>query len=280
MARARSEGTHIPAWLAQFRRVAAALANHEPLAPEDEAALLAAINASARSRDAISIERSLGLPPKWRSIKRQADISEVVELLIGCGYTFAGKEDDIGFNADGSSSYGGMRGITTLLLDGAHDAGKVVATAGHDTFAEIDTTDLTNLIGKLPAYALPGAKWFASQMAFATVFCRLASTVGGIIMQQTFSGRLVPTFLGFPIAIAQVLPQVTTDLSGSVMLLFGDLSLAATLGERRGVTVARSNSRFLDQDQIAWRGTERVDINVNDLGDASTAGPIVGLVGE
>lgn len=200
-------------------------------------------------------------------------------FLSEVAHAFAAKEDDCGFNGDGSSTYSGMRGVTKLLIDGTHDAGKVVAAAGHDTFAEIDNTDLTNLIGKLPAFALPGAKWFGSQMAFATVFCRVAATAGGIIMQN-IGGRMVPTFLGWPIQISQVLPQVTTDLSGSVMLLFGDLSLAATLGERRGVTVARTENRYLEFDQIAWRGTERVDIVVHDLGDNTTAGPIVGLVGE
>ncbi len=194
-------------------------------------------------------------------------------------YAFAGKEDDCGFNGDGTSTYSGMLGVTTLLLDGTHNAGKVVAASGHDTFAEIDLIDLTNLIGKLPAYALPTARWFTSSMGFAAVFCRLASTAGGIIMQN-IGGRMMPTFLGWPIQLAQALPQVVTDLSGQVMLLFGDLSLAATLGESRGVTVARTENRYLEFDQIAWRASERVDINVHDLGDNTTAGPIVGLVGE
>lgn len=193
-------------------------------------------------------------------------------------YAFASKEDDCGFNGDGTGTYGGIRGITQLLIDGNHKAGKVLAASGHDTFAEIDNSDLANLIGKLPAFALPGAKWFCSQMGFATVFCRLASAAGGIVMQNV-NGRLMPTFMGFPVQVTQVLPQVTTSLAGQAMLLFGDLSMAATLGERRGIVVARSAGRYLDQDQIAWRGTERVDIVCHDLGDNTTAGPIVGLVG-
>ncbi|MBR1149068.1 phage major capsid protein [Bradyrhizobium sp. JYMT SZCCT0428] len=199
-------------------------------------------------------------------------------FAVEMSYAFASKEDDCGFNGDGSGTYGGIRGITQILIDGNHNAGKVSAASGHDTFAEIDNADLANLIGKLPAFALPGARWFCSQMGFATVLCRLAGTAGGIIMQNV-GGRLVPTFLGFPVQITQVLPQVTTSLTNQVMLLFGDLSMAAMLGERRGVVVHRSTGRYLDQDQIAWRGTERVDIVCHDLGDNTTAGPIVGLVG-
>jgi hypothetical protein len=52
------------------------------------------------------------------------------------------KEDDCGFNGDGTSTYGGIRGVTQLLIDNSHNAGKVAATTGHPTFAEIDATDI------------------------------------------------------------------------------------------------------------------------------------------
>ncbi len=35
-------------------------------------------------------------------------------------YAFASKEDDCGFNGDGSSTYGGIRGLTQLFLDPRH----------------------------------------------------------------------------------------------------------------------------------------------------------------
>jgi HK97 family phage major capsid protein len=62
------------------------------------------------------------------------------------------------------------------------------------------------------------------------------------------------------------------------MMLLGDLSQASTLAERRGITIAQTE-RYADQDQLAWRGTERVEIVKHDLGDNTTAGPVVGLVG-
>jgi HK97 family phage major capsid protein len=64
-----------------------------------------------------------------------------------------------------------------------------------------------------------------------------------------------------------------------MMILFGDLAKAAAMGERRQVTIKRSDERYFDQDQIGLLGTERVDINNHDLGDNTTAGPMVGLVG-
>jgi HK97 family phage major capsid protein len=96
---------------------------------------------------------------------------------------------------------------------------------------------------------------------------------------MTVNGITVPTFLGFPVEITPVLPQVGTTLAGSVMVAFGDLSMAGTLGDRRKVTVNFTTERFADTDQIGVFGSERVDIVNHDLGDNTTAGPIVGLVG-
>jgi len=110
---------------------------------------------------------------------------------------FAKKEDECGFNGDGTSTYSGVRGITKLLIDGNHAAGNVAAAAGHNTFLTLDNTDLTNLMGTAPAFALPGARWFVSQRGYATAFCRLAATAGGIVNKYV-NGVLMPTFSRFP----------------------------------------------------------------------------------
>jgi HK97 family phage major capsid protein len=216
--------------------------------------------------------------------KISAEVSEDSAVDVGAyfltevAYAFAAKEDDCGWNGDGTSTYGGIRGVTKLLVDGSHNAGKVAAASGHNTFATIDNTDITNLMGAAPAYALPGARWFVSQFGYATTFCRLAATAGGIINKYV-NGVLMPTFLGFPVQPVQVLPQTSATQIGSVMIAFGDLSLAATLGDRRELRLKFLTERFADTDQIGIIGSERVDIVCHDLGDNQTAGPVVGLVG-
>lgn len=162
-------------------------------------------------------------------------------------YAMATTEDNCGFNGDGSSTYGGIFGICPGLLDASHSAGKVTAASGHDTFAELDAADLTSLMSKLPGYAVPGAKWFISQMGFALCFARIAASVGGFV-SQVVNGRNVLSFMGFPVQITPALPQVATDLSGSVMLLFGDLSLAATLGDRHELVVVKSTEHKFAED--------------------------------
>jgi HK97 family phage major capsid protein len=64
------------------------------------------------------------------------------------------------------------------------------------------------------------------------------------------------------------------------MLLFGDLSKAATMGDRRLITVKVDESRYLDYDQLAIQGTERFDIVCHDVGDANNVGAIVALIGQ
>jgi len=187
----------------------------------------------------------------------------------------AKREDELGFLGTGISTDFGITGIATLLADGAH-AGGVDAASGHDTFAEIDLGDLTTLVSKLAPRALPGAAWYCSQVADALVFCRLASSAGGI--QVVNNER---TFLGRPIRTTPALPTTTGDLSDAAMLLFGDLRLAAALGTRREPTIARSAlGSSLNTDSVLFRATQRVDIAPADIGDSIAAGAVVAMIGE
>jgi HK97 family phage major capsid protein len=206
---------------------------------------------------------------------------EVVELgrevTEEVAYAVASKEDDCGINGDGTSTYGGIVGVTKKLIDGAHSAGAINAATGHDTFAEIDAADLGSLIAACPEYALESASWFASSFAIGTCFARLGATAGGAIM--TANGpRPQMQYLGWPIVPTPKLPGSGSQ-TGKAMILFGDLRLASSFGSRRGMTIATSPHRYMELDQVGIRGTSRFDINVHDLGSASAAGPVVGLIG-
>jgi len=202
-------------------------------------------------------------------------VISVADWLVGeIAYAFAAKEDDCGFNGDGTSTYGGMRGLTVLAVDGNHNACKLTASSA--TLTSLAMKDLTGLIGVLPQYAIAGAKWYMSQQMFYTVVATITAGAGGNridVLTQGIEKRL----LGFPVVIAQKLPLVTPG-SGKAMFFFGDLSKAAAMGERRGVTIKRSDHRYFENDQIGLLGTERFDINVHDMGDNTNAGPLVALI--
>ena len=195
-------------------------------------------------------------------------------------YAFAEKEDDAGFNGDGTSTYHGVVGVRTKIIDGTHTAGAVdVATATHNLFSEIDANDITGMMGALPQYALGGAKFYCSQLAWSAVFERLMAAAGGNTT-TTLAAGVQKSYLGYPVEISQKMPAgPATDYDAQAMLLFGDLSKAAMLGNRRGFRVKVSEDRYLETDEIGIRGTTRSDINVHSLGDNTTAGPIVALIG-
>lgn len=214
-----------------------------------------------------------------KELDEDAIISIADMLTRDFAWAMALKEDQCGFTGDGTSTYGGIYGLTKKILDAANTAGAVdCATTGHDTFAEVDNTDLTTLMSKLPAYARMNAKFYCSSVAKSLVFDRLKAVAGGNTV-TTLEGRPTDTYLGSPIVVSEVLPTSTGDLNNLPMLFYGDLSLAATMGERRGITVSRDESLYFLTDQIALKATERVDIVVHDLGSTTVAGPVVGLIG-
>lgn len=206
-------------------------------------------------------------------------IVDVVDFVANeIGVAFAAQEDDCAFNGDGTSTYGSMRGLASYVLDGSHNKAKYTAASGHNTFATLDSTDITGLMGAVRASALPNAAWFCSVTCFSNTLCRLA-TSSGTLDTRIEDGVSTPYFLGFPVIMTQKLPLITTTLSGKIMLAFGDMYAAGLLGQRSGLTIARSEDRYLDQDQIAIRGTERVHTVIHDVGDNSISGSIAALVG-
>jgi HK97 family phage major capsid protein len=228
---------------------------------------------------------------KWMTLtllSSEIDEDAVVnigDIIVGeMAYAFAVAEDTAGFVGDGTSTYHGILGFTKKFETGvgsAQLAGAVDAASGHDTFAEIDASDLAVLMGKLPQYAYRRGNpaFYCSQLAWALVFQRLIMASGGISKDDA-TGKVVFRYLGFPVEISPSLPAVTTDLSDRAMIMFGDIGLSASFGDRRGMAVARSTEYKFAEDQIAIKATERFDINIHDVGDTANAGPTVALIGE
>lgn len=194
-------------------------------------------------------------------------------LAEECAREFARAEDEAAFNGDGTSTYGGMVGIRSALIG---TAGKVSATAGHNTFALVDQTDLTNTMSKLPSYARKGAAWFVSPEFNDLVFQRLALSAGGITLQEV-AGSRVEYFRGYPIIVVEVMPAAAAAADGVVAAVFGDLRQAVAFGDRRAISVRVDDTSRLEYDQIVVQATQRFDCVAHDIGTASVAGGVVGL---
>lgn len=204
-----------------------------------------------------------------------ADLGEFITSEVG--YAFAAKEDDCGFNGDGTSAFAGISGLAAKLVG---TKSSVAAAAGHNTFATIDATDISNMVAGVLATAIPGAAWYTSATGYAQTLCRLANSGGGYMETRIIDGKLTPCFLGFPVVFSSKLPDVSTSLTGKAMLFFGDLAQSSVLVERQQQTiVAISRDRAFDTDQVLVRGVQRCDIINHTVGDASTRGPVAMLVG-
>jgi HK97 family phage major capsid protein len=194
-------------------------------------------------------------------------------------YALAKKEDECGFNGTGLSSEGGIEGIVTKIEAGT--TGVMYADAALATdFGDMTLDDIGAMMGLLPAYAdTPNAKFYMHKATWHGCFEAALTSTGGTSAREIKDGyRGQPTLFGYPVEFTQVMRSAYS--ANKIGALFGDLSLAASFGDRRQTEVQISDSALnaFEQDELAIRGTERFDINVHDVGDSSAAGPVVGLL--
>ena len=132
----------------------------------------------------------------------------------------------------------------------------------------------------LPQHALRGAKWFCSPVCWARVFAPILATAGGNTMQDPARAP-VYSYLGHEVVITNSLSSSTSSLDGQVMLLFGNAMQSSLFGSRQEIRIGLSGERWFELDLIGVRASERFHI-VNPpsvLGDGTTAGPMIGLIG-
>lgn len=206
------------------------------------------------------------------------------EVAGEIAYAFANKEDECGFNGDGTSTYGGIRGVRHRLTshDDAGTDSIGLKTATGNAWSEITAGDMTGVVGLLPDYAdTPRTRWVCHRAFYFGVMEKLLLAQGGSTAQEMVNGRQMYKYLGYPVEFSQVWPS--TEANSQVCVALGDFTLGTKFGDRQQVSIMFSEHAYVnsqsvyERDQIAIRGTERFDIVVHGTGDASTAGPIVGL---
>lgn len=204
------------------------------------------------------------------------------ELAGEISYAFSNKEDECAFNGDGTSTYGGIKGIRTALDElTAGTAPGLIEGAGN-AWSELTLANFEAVVGALPQYAdVPGQVAWVCHKTFAwNVLKKLALAAGGNT-KDDIEGSQGMTFLGYPVVISQVFPS--TESNSQIPVVFGNFMQGASFGDRRQETISFSDQATVggqslwERDQIAVKGTQRFDINVHDYGTNSVAGPIVGL---
>ncbi len=232
---------------------------------------------------------SIGLQAKkWMTLTAiDSEIDEDSAIAVGelVGYliahAFARKEDEVGFLGDGSSTYFNHTGITGALLavdDTIGNIKSIVVGSGNE-YSEIAMIDFEKMLGIFPDEADDegDTKWYCHRYFYYTVMVRLALAAGGTTATEIINNKVVreKSFLSYPLEFTTAMPKVTAN--NQLAAFFGNLRMAAYLGDRRKLTIDRSSERYFEEDQIGIRGIERVAPTVHGVGDTSNAGPIIAL---
>lgn len=229
-------------------------------------------------------------------VSNELNADAVIDSADNIGWevarAFAKKEDECGFVGDGTSTYGGIVGVNTRLtnINGVDDGGGLVLAAGN-LFSEITLANFNTMVGRLPDYADSGddeadsdalALWYCSKFFWGSVMQKLAAAAGGNTWEMLSTGARRRVFLGYGVILSETYPKA--DANSQIVCTLGSLVQAADLGDRQQITIAVSDSASVggesvfERDQLAFRATERMDINVHDVGTATVAGPVVGMI--
>lgn len=204
-------------------------------------------------------------------------------LTMDAGRSIAYEEDLAAFIGDGTSTYGGHRGVVTLLGSTWSDtsnssAGMQIATG--NAWSEITLSDITSMMGKLPAWARDQAKFYCSSAFADSVLLKILKSAGGVTSMELSSGAM-PNFLGAEVVRTEVLPS--SESNSSIPLIFGALPQAVAFGDRRQVNVEIATTgtvgsvNLFTADSWAARTTSRYTVVTHNVGDGTTAGAVVGL---
>jgi HK97 family phage major capsid protein len=243
---------------------------------------------STKGWDLVSLvaKKIMVLTTLTNELLSDSQVNLMDDFLTESADAMAEKEDRAGFLGDGTSTYGGIVGVTTKLYAAAGSptttsAGGIIVGAGN-LLSELTLANHATVIGKCPAYARRNAKWYCSGYYHGAVMTNLLSAAGGNTVTDLQNGTTRQMFLGYPVVLSETLPA--SDANTQIACLFGDLAQASTFGDRQMMAFAMSDSATVDStnmfetDSVAVRATERLDINVHDVGTTTAAGPIVGLL--
>ena len=181
------------------------------------------------------------------------------------------KIDDAGFAGDGTSTHGGIRGIQWRFENEAL-AGEV--DSGESSLSALTIDDFAETIGKAPAYVLPTAGWYVTPQVFSTCMLPLMLDKAGSAAELA-GGVSAARFMGYPVYLNNSMRTAPT--SDQVVALFGDMKMSTHFGLRSQIAVRASTDRYIEADQTFFSALVRFDIITSDIGDGTTAGPVVSL---
>lgn len=191
--------------------------------------------------------------------------------------SMAKKEDQALFLGDGTSTYNQTKGIIYLLQNTTGPAAQAMAslyTSAATTVGSMTRKEIVAFMSVLAAYAAEEGenKIYCSQWVYQNLFR------GNALSTSTYATEIIdgiPQYKwdGIPVEITNVMAQ--SDATSQVVALYGNLGMAAKMGDKRAYALDASDQVAFKNDQIVFRASERIAQTVHDfgtyVGDTSTA---------
>lgn len=202
-------------------------------------------------------------------------------LQTEMAYSDALKEDQCLVDGDGTSTYGGIRGLKSQFATTTIGTAPGYRDATGTTWGAITLTDVITLISVVPVYAQAGMQFLCSSQFYYQVMVPLLNAAGGVTGTELQNGFRKPMFQGIPVMFSQVMPIVTA--TSGIMVMLGRFDLSTSFGDRRRQTIEFSreatigSTNLFESDLVAVKSSQRIDINVHSIGSNSEAGPVVAL---
>lgn len=147
------------------------------------------------------------------------------------------------------------QGITDILTAGGTNVNDAALTAA---WSEYTVANVQDTLALLPAWAFEDPNFgFVCSLSFAqSVFYRFGLDAGGNTGDNLVAGFGGLRYNGFPIYISQVMPKAYS--ANQLSCYMGAWSHSAKFGVVTGSEeMATSDQRYFDQDQVAFRYTQR-----------------------
>ncbi len=216
-----------------------------------------------------------------RNLIDDAVISIADHISQKFGYALADKQDQAGFNGDGTATYHNITGLKNKIDDGTHTASVYTAITGNINFGTLDMDDFEGVVGSLPQWAEDDAAWYISKPGFYASMARLMDAAGGNTQDNVAGGKNLQ-FLGYPVRITQVLHRTLTSSVSTIHCYFGSLKKTSALGMKKELSVQTLVEKYAALNQIGLLGFSRFGINNHELGgltsaSANNAGAMIAL---
>jgi HK97 family phage major capsid protein len=111
-------------------------------------------------------------------------------------------------------------------------------------------------------YRAAGAAWSMRDATAGYIRKLTASTAGDYLWQPSLQAGQPDRLLGFPVVENSAMPAYGTGIKS---ICFGDFGSAFVIRDVGSVRVERSEERYFELDQVAWRAVLSTDSQVQDL---------------